>query len=81
MAKPVVASAFEDAQRVIQDGETGFLFQPGDKAEVKRALTRAYECKSLLPAMGSKAREETVANHSWTARVGTLIAEVERLLG
>ncbi len=38
MAKPVVASAFEDAQRVIRDRETGFLFQPGDKEDLKRTL-------------------------------------------
>ena len=81
MAKPVVASAFEDARRIIQDGETGFLFQAGDKADLKGAITRAYHSWSVLPTMGRKAREEIVANHSWTARIDTLITEVERILG
>lgn len=81
MAKPVIASAFEDAQRLIQDGETGFLFQAGDKADLKRAITKAYQSKSVLLSMGCKARENVVANHSWKARVGTLITEVERILG
>lgn len=80
MGKPVIASAFEDAQRVICDGETGFLFQPGDKEDLKRALRKAYQCKAALPDMGRKAREEILANHSWTARVKTIVAAVERIL-
>lgn len=80
MAKPVVASAFEDAQRVIREGETGFLFQPGDKDSLKRALRKAYASRNLLPEMGRNAREEIVATHSWKARVQTTIAAVERIL-
>lgn len=79
MAKPVVASAFEDTERVIRDGETGFLFEAGDKANLKQAIARAYQSQAVLPDMGRKAREEIVANHSWTARVRRLIVEVERI--
>ena len=81
MAKPVIASAFEDAQRVIQDGETGFLFQGGNKEELKSALIKAYQSQDRLTEMGCKAREEIVANHSWKNRVSHLISEVERILG
>lgn len=80
MAKPVVASAFEDAQRVIQEGETGFLFQPEDKDDLKHALVKAYQLWAVLPEMGRKAREEIVGNHSWVARVQTTIKGVERIL-
>lgn len=81
MAKPVVASAFEDARTAIKDGETGFLFEAGDKTDLRRALARAYQSHSRLPEMGLKAREEVVAHHSWTARVRGLISEVERIRG
>lgn len=81
MAKPVIASGLEDSQRVIQDGETGFLFQGGNKEELKRALIKAYQSQDKLPEMGRKAREVIVANHSWKNRVSHLIAEVERILG
>jgi glycosyltransferase involved in cell wall biosynthesis len=80
MGKPVVASAFEDAKRVVRDRETGFLFEDGDKASLKRALSEAYGSRDTLPEMGRKAREEVVAHHSWTARVRTLISEIERIL-
>lgn len=80
MAKPVVASAFEDAQRLIADRKTGFLFQPGNKKDLKLALIEAYQNKETLPEMGRLARTEIVNHHSWTARVQTLIAGAEKIL-
>ena len=52
MAKPVVASAFEDAKRLIDDGKTGFLFQPENKDDLKRALLCAFHQQQNLPQMG-----------------------------
>lgn len=80
MAKPVVASAFEDARRTIQDGETGFLFEPGNKEDLKRTLTRAYQVRDELPSMGQQAREITVAEHSWIARVKTMMESLEAII-
>lgn len=81
MAKPVVASAFEDAQRVVWEEKTGFLFRPGEKDDLKRALIKAFQARSILPEMGCKARQEIEANHNWAARVQTLVEGVERILG
>jgi glycosyltransferase involved in cell wall biosynthesis len=81
MAKPVVASAFEDARRAIREGETGFLFRGGDIDDLKRALTEAYKSKEVLAEMGRTARQDAVAHHSWTARVRALIPQVERIRG
>lgn len=80
MAKPVIATAFADAKQVIKDGETGYLFQSGDKEDLKAALRKAYSNRILLPDMGRKARELVVANYSWTARVQTMLADFDRLL-
>jgi len=73
MAKPVIASDFEDARRVTRNGETGFLFRGGYKEDLKRSLLRVYHCADQLPQIGHDAREEVVAHHTWTARVQTLI--------
>jgi glycosyltransferase involved in cell wall biosynthesis len=81
MAKPVVASAFEDAQRVISEGETGFLFEPGNKEDLKRALTLAYQAREQLSAMGKQARELMVAEHSWVARISAMTVNLEQILG
>ncbi len=80
MAKPVIASAFEDAQRMLQQEEMGFLFEPGNKEDLKRALTRAYQLKEQLPVMGQHAREVVVAHHSWVARVKNMIEGLEQIL-
>jgi len=80
MAKPVIASAFEDAQRLVCEGKTGFLFRPGNKDDLKRALVEAFHHRTLLPEMGYLARKEIETNHSWTARVQALIEGVEQIL-
>ena len=80
MTKPVIASAFEDARSVIKEGETGFLFEPGNKEELKNALVKAYQTKAELPDMGSQAREMMVKYHSWEARVSKMLADIEQVL-
>ena len=80
MAKVVVASAFEDAKRLVIEGETGFLFQPGDKKALKQALIKAFLTQSKFQEMGEKARKEIEINHSWTNRVQVLIEESDRIL-
>ncbi|MDF5721137.1 MAG: glycosyltransferase family 4 protein [Rhizonema sp. PD37] len=80
MAKPVVASAFEDAQRLVFEGKTGFLFRPGDKDDLKRALVEAFAHRSLLSEMGCMARQEIETHHSWQARVQVLVEGVEQIL-
>jgi glycosyltransferase involved in cell wall biosynthesis len=80
MAKPVIASSFADARRLILEGETGYLFQPGSKESLKKKLLRAYWNKAHLMDMGHKARDEIVRNHSWTSRVSDLLRVVEKLV-
>ena len=77
MAKPVIASAFEDAQRIIENGNTGFLFSPGDQTELEKVLTEAYSKKETLPDMGLKARKNIENYHSWTARVAQIIEVID----
>ncbi|MGD1871904.1 MAG: glycosyltransferase family 4 protein [Mastigocoleus sp.] len=80
MGKPVIASAFEDAQRLVDEGKTGFLFQPSDKNDLKRVLEKAFNSQEKLPEMGQLARQEIEANHSWEARVNALIEGSNQVL-
>lgn len=80
MGKPVVASAVEDSRALLREQETGFLFQPGDREGLKQALVRAYQAREQLSEMGCKAREEVMANHSWIARMQSMIERVEQIL-
>ena len=80
MAKPIVASAFEDAQRTIEEGETGFLFEPGNKDDLKRALRQAYSAREQLRQMGDRSRQIAIEDHSWIARMSDMTAKVEAIL-
>ncbi|MEM7772329.1 MAG: glycosyltransferase family 4 protein [Cyanobacteria bacterium P01_A01_bin.37] len=80
MAKPIVASAFEDAKRTIQDGETGFLFEPGHKEDLKRALRLAYQLRPQMNHMGEQARQTAIEHHSWIARMRDMTTKVEAIL-
>lgn len=76
MGKPVVASAFDDAKSLIDDGETGFLFRAGDRTDLERALGAAYEARGRLPELAARVRSEIIAHHSWRARLEALHREL-----
>ena len=80
MAKPIVASAFEDAKRTLTEGETGFLFEPGNKDDLKRALRQAYHARERLSSMGDRSRQLAIAHHSWIARMRDMTARLEDIL-
>ena len=80
MSKPVVAAAHDDARRVITDGVTGYLFEPENPADLKRALRRAYYARKDLPIMGQHARDLILAEHTWVSRVRAMIPQIERIL-
>lgn len=80
MSKPVVASAFTDAKRMVREGETGYLFEPGSLEDLKRALRKAYREQEAWSDMGRQARTEVVTKHSWEARVQDMIPQIEKIL-
>lgn len=80
MAKPVIASAFDDSVSVVRQDETGYLFRSGDRTKLKEALIRAYRMRDSLPAMGTAARREIVTNHSWCTRVLQMIDGISLIM-
>ncbi len=80
MEKPVIASDFEDAVRLIDDKETGYLFEANSKEGLKEALRKAYTNRHMLREMGKAARKQVVTHHSWSERVASLIDSVNSIL-
>ena len=80
MAKPVIASGFDQAKKIVSENVTGFLYQIGDQQDLKQVLLKAYQSQHLLPGMGQKARDEMTMNHDWTVRVKFLMEELDRRL-
>ena len=77
MGRPVISSSVPDAKSALVDGQSGFLFPPGDVERLTDALRQAYTARECLDVMGQRARREVVANHSWDARVAAICAHVE----
>ena len=80
MARPVVAAAFDDARRLLDSTNAGYLYKAADAEDLGRALRRAYTERSLWAEMGRRARLEVAANHSWVARIDALLPEVKKIL-
>lgn len=77
---PVLAAAFDDARKLVAGRGTGFLFAPGDEADLRRALRELHAQRAGLPRMGAAARALVAAEHSWPARVRDLIPAVQDIL-
>jgi glycosyltransferase involved in cell wall biosynthesis len=77
---PVITSEVEDAKCLIRDHDTGFVFKSGEIESLKSTLLKAYNFRNKLGEMGANAREEVVANHSWTSRIQILLRDVEDIL-
>lgn len=73
MAKPVVASATSDADRVISDGVNGVIFIPGDEDSLLAALKKLRDPERRV-RMGDAARATAERNFSWD-RQSAILAE------
>lgn len=80
MGKPVLTPILEDTQILVHEGKTGFFFQENNLEEIKQSIIRAYKSRDQLAEMGRKAREEIVVNHTWTARIKTMVKSIENKL-
>ena len=61
---PVVACRAGGVPDAVQDGVTGFLFEPGDPDGLVRTVQRALGDRSELEAVSLRARQD-VELHSW----------------
>jgi glycosyltransferase involved in cell wall biosynthesis len=80
MQKPVIAAGADDVQGLVREGETGFLFRPGDAGSLNDALTRAWRHRSRLEAMGRNARTNVETEHTWEMRVAGMLQRVDAIL-
>lgn len=80
MGKPVIASAYDDAKKLIEQQGTGYLFAPGNVQELKEALRTAYIHRESLKNMGMKARQEIIAHHSWVSRMRETLPKIQQII-
>ncbi len=80
MAKPIVAAAYDDALQLTKNGAQLYLFEPGNREDLIRALHRAYQEREAWPAYGARNRAIVSAKHTWEQRISEMIAKAERIL-
>jgi len=78
MARPFLASDGADARQLVTD--KGFLFDPGNGEAVLQSLRYALSVRGRWPEIGERARSRVLEEHSWKARIRTLMAEVRPIL-
>jgi glycosyltransferase involved in cell wall biosynthesis len=77
MAKPVIASNFEDARRLVEEGKNGYLFEADCKKSLIGKLHKACDNRENLAKMGLYARKKIISCHRWTDRVSLLLRYVD----
>jgi glycosyltransferase involved in cell wall biosynthesis len=71
--KPIVATRVGQIEQVLDDGKTALLVPPEDPEAMAAAFERLYSDRALGRRLGQAAREEARANHSWDARVASIV--------
>jgi glycosyltransferase involved in cell wall biosynthesis len=76
MGKPVIASSYADAKNTIIDGFNGYLFTPGDKVELTKAIFQVKLYHQNKEFNYKKIHAKIVEEHSWDSRVKDLLNKI-----
>jgi glycosyltransferase involved in cell wall biosynthesis len=77
---PVVASRLGGLPEVVEHGETGFLVEPDNVAELKERLAQVIGDRRLAERLGRNARERFLEKFTWEACAGRCLAAYSELL-
>ena len=69
----IVASRIGQLQRLIRDGETGLLVEPGNAAELAAAVRRLRDDAGLRVRLARNARSEVERRHTWRMRAAAIL--------
>jgi len=81
LGRPVVATAVGAAPRMVIDGRTGRLVEPGDHAALGRAIVDLLSDPDAAAAMGAAGREAVRAGFGADALVDQVAGIYEHLIG
>ena len=76
---PVVAVRAGQLASLVDDGNTGLLYPPGDQAAFVHAVLKLMADPVLLGAMAANARERAKGGFSWSALVCRVLEKAARL--
>lgn len=77
MGKGIVASDLNQIGEVLAHQKTAFLVRPGDADDLKSGLKTLIADADLRNLLGAAARCEALANYTWEAHTGKIIAALK----
>jgi glycosyltransferase involved in cell wall biosynthesis len=66
-AKPIIATALNQAAEVIQDGHNGRLVEAGDANKFAEAILTLLNDPAERVRLGQNARQQAIEKYSWKA--------------
>jgi glycosyltransferase involved in cell wall biosynthesis len=78
---PVIATRVGGLPEVVVDGQTGFVVEPGNVAELRSCLEQLLDDDGLAVTMGDNARQHVVENFTWEKCAQRCLAVYEDLMG
>ncbi len=77
---PVIASRLGAMQELVEHGETGLLFNPGDVDDLARTMALAWDQPDYMQRLGEHARKEYEAKYTAAANYRQLIDIYEKVI-
>ena len=65
MGRAVIASRLPALQEIINEGETGLLYDADDVNSLTEKITELIDDNELLQRLGDNAREWVMSNRTW----------------
>jgi glycosyltransferase involved in cell wall biosynthesis len=78
--KPVICSRIGGLPEIVEDGQTGFLFNPGDAADLADKINYLYSRPELCRTMGAAGRKKVLEEYSSVKYYARLMAVYDRAL-
>ena len=78
--RPIVASRMGQVAEILEEGQTGLLFEPGNVRELSDCLRRIRRAAAWGEELGRQAREACRA-YTWDNNAARLIEQVRALIG
>jgi glycosyltransferase involved in cell wall biosynthesis len=80
MGKPVVAGGIGQVKELINHGETGLLFEPGNVTQLSEMLATLANDPPLCRRLGDKAREWVKCERTWENNASQVVALASELI-
>ena len=81
VGRPTVAADLGQISEVLEHGETGWLYPPGNNDKLVEGITALLEDRRLASRIGSTAREYVLNHHTWEKVTAEVVNIATGLIG